>query len=676
MNGTLLILALALFAAGGLVDLALGPLHWWARLVPYGLGGAGSALLCAVGARASVGQPRVFDLGATLAVGHTLVRLDPLAGVFLTLTGGLGVGISACFVAWAAPPGRVGGRGVAAAYLLVLGAVAVVELAGDAFSFLFAWEGLTLGFYVLVGHRRERPESVAASWLSLGIGKIGGASLLLGLLLLAGASHTTELAAWSHLGHAAPVRAAFALVVVGFAAKVGLVPFHAWLPSGYPAAPGPARAAMAGLAVNVGFYGLWRFLGILGPPPLWLAVVVLVIGGLTAFGGIAFGAVQGRLNRVIAYSSVENAGLILVGYGVALAGAATHHQAVAAVGLLAASLQVLSHAVAKSALFGASAFVEADFDSDDLEMLRGVGRRHPVSGVALGLGSLTLAGLPPTIGFVSEWFLLEALLQEFRVHQLAVRLSMALAGALVALSLGLAALAFIRLIGLTVLGRAGPVPDEGAPRGDTTAAGAFGLALLAVPCLGLAAVAPWVIRFMADGLAVVTGGRTALQALKSPWVLQPVFANFSILSPSWLFVVMPIAFGAVLLSTVVLSRGGLLRVRRVPPWRSATAGVVGANEYSAFGYANVLRHVLSNVLGSQRSLVHAEPAADGDGRGHVVVETVVVEPVFAYLYRPARAMWLRLGAVARRLQSGRLDAYVGYMLVTLVVLLVVVVAMQ
>jgi hydrogenase-4 component B len=674
VNGALLVVALGLWAAGAGWDLVVRPERRCARLAPYVAAAVGSGFVCAVGVRAVLGLAQQFDLGSTLGLGHTLVLLDPLAGLFLTLAGGLGVGISCCFVAWASPRDRVRGRGTAAGYLLVLASVTVVVSAADAFSFLFSWEALTVGLYVLTGVRRDLARTRQASWVTLAIGKLGGGLLLLGLLLLAGASHTTSFAGWAHLAPSAERQAGFALLVAGFGAKVGLVPFHVWLPSGYPAAPGPSRAAMAGLAANVGFYGLWRFLGILGRPPLWLAVLVLVLGGLTAFGGILFGAVDGRLNRVIAYSSVENAGLILVGYGVALAGEATRHPGVTVVGLLAASLQVLAHAVAKSTLFSAGAFLEADLGTDDLERLRGVGRRHRVSGAAFGLGSLTMAGLPPTIGFVSEWFLLEALLQEFRVHDLAVRLSMAFAGALVALSLGLAALAFIRLIGLNILGR--PAEPPGKPAGDGTVLGAGGLALLALPCLGLSAVAPWVIRFIANGLAVVTGSRGTLSALRSPWVLQPVFPSFSILSPSWLFVAMPIAFGTVTLAAVALSRRGLLRIRRVPAWRSATSGVAGADQYSAFGYANVLRHVLANVLGSRRSLVRIPASPGEDDRYHVVVETTVVEPLIAYLYRPARALWLWLATGARRLQSGRLDAYMGYMLVALLVLLAVVAAMK
>jgi formate hydrogenlyase subunit 3/multisubunit Na+/H+ antiporter MnhD subunit len=291
-----------------------------------------------------------------------------------------------------------------------------------------------VAFYILAGIRRADKANARASWAVLGMGKVSGAALLFAFLLLAGRSGSLTLAAWSHVPAGALHDTAFALLVVGFGAKVGLLPFQVWLPVGYPAAPGPTRAAMAGLATNVGFYGLWRFLGILGRPPLWLVVTVLVLGGVTALVGIAFAAVQASLSRAIAYSSVENAGLIVVGYGVALAGAATGRPELLAVGLLAASLQVLAHAVAKSGLFASAAFITADQGSDDLEKLRGAGRRTPVSGTSFALGSLTLAGLPPTIGFVSEWFLLEALLQQFRLQALALRFAMAVAGALVALT--------------------------------------------------------------------------------------------------------------------------------------------------------------------------------------------------------------------------------------------------
>lgn len=675
MTPVLLLVGIAVWSAGAGFDLVAGADRRWARPVPFTAGLVGSGVVTIAGVLAVLGRPDTVRLGSTLGVGETTIRLDALAGLFLTLAGGLGMVISLCLVSWSWPERRLRGHGTGAGYLLLLGSVVLIVIAADAFTFLFAWEALTISFYVLVGFRRHDPAQGRAAWATFGIGKLGGAALLFGFLLLAGRAHSYSFAAWAHVPSGSLHDAAFALIVVGFGAKVGLVPLQVWLPIGYPAAPGPTRAAMAGLAANVGFYGLWRFLGILGSPPEWLAVAVLVLGAVTALLGIVFAAVQSELNRVIAFSSVENAGIILVGYGVALAGAATHHSGIVAIGMLAASLQVLAHAVAKSSLFTSSAFIESHFHSDELESLRGIGHRNRFSGAVFAIGSVTLAGLPPTIGFVSEWFILEALLQEFRIHVLALRLGMAFAGALVALTAGVAILCFIRLVGLMVLGRTEHPPSAAGTDGGYL--GRAGLALLGAACLALAATAPWVIRFISMGLVPVVPRAVTAGALRSPWVLQPVFADFSILSPSWLFIVMPLGLVAVGLGAMLLSNGRLLRIRRVPAWRSASAGVAGPDRYSAFGYANVLRHVLSNILGLQRSAVMVDdPESPPTDHAHVEVRSSVVDPVETYLYRPMRWLWLWMSRLARRLQSGRLDAYVAYMLVTLIVLLAIVAALD
>ncbi|MHB8505947.1 MAG: proton-conducting transporter membrane subunit, partial [Acidimicrobiales bacterium] len=254
----------------------------------------------------------------------------------------------------------------------------------------------------------------------------------------------------------------------------------------------------------------------------------------------------------------------------------------------------------------------------------------------------------------------------------ALRLGMAAGGALVALTAGVAVLCFIRVIGLSVLRRPSRVPSAGPGAGVF---GRAGLGLLGLSCLGLATVAPLVVAFLSDGLAPVVNPRLVEQARVSPWVLQPVFGSFSKFSPPWLYVTMPVAFVAVAGMAVAASKGRLLRIRRVPAWRSASGGVSGPDRYSSFGYANILRHVLSNVLSARREVV-VVGSADHE-RIHepsVEVRTSVVEPVETYLYRPARALFLWCARQARRLQSGRLDAYIAYMLAALIVVIAVVAA--
>ena len=428
--------------------------------------------------------------------------------------------------------------------------------ARDAFTALFGWETLTLAFYLLAGTERNKPGRAAAAQVTLAFGKVSGAALLAGLLLLATRSHSIMLASFAHVPGGAARTTAEVLLLGGFAVKAGLVPFQVWLPRGYAAAPGPARAIMAGVCVNVAFYGMWRTFALLGRPPGWLTGGLLVLGASSALLGIAHAAAQNRLSRVIAYSSIENTGLIVVGFGVALTGAGIGDRRLVAAGLLAATLQVVTHTLAKSLLFTSSAGIEAATGADDLEELRGRARRTPWSGFGLAVGSLTLAGLPPTAGFVSEWFLLESLMQQFRVPGLGYRLVLTLAGAAVALTVGFAGVTFVRLVGLIVLGRG---TESGPGWSGYGPAGRAAVLVLSAACLGIAAVTPLEIRVIAAGLSPAVPGSLTTGALKSPWVLQPVFDGFSILSPSWLWVEMPLMLLLTALFAWAVSGRRLLR---------------------------------------------------------------------------------------------------------------------
>ena len=683
--GGVLAAGLILLALAAGADLVAG-VRWpaWCR-VPYLLGAAGSVCLLVAGAAAAAGRDVAIQSGAVLggvaAGGHHLFSVvsgltaDRLSGLFLIIAFGAAAAVSLAFASWAAGPAGPGRRGLGASYALALGSVAVVLTARDAFTVLFGWESLTLAFWLLAGFNRNSPGRRLSALVTLAFGRVSGASLLAGLLLLVTRSGSLTLSSLAHVP-AGPLRAtACVLLLIGFAAKVGLVPFQVWLPRGYSAAPGPARAIMAGVSVNVGFYGLWRTLAILGPPPAAVIDILLVLASATALLGIAHAAVQGSLQRVIAYSSVENTGLILAGFGVALVGAATGTHALMAVGLLAATLQVIAHTAAKSLLFAASSSIQPPGGSDDLDSLRGSVRRTPWAGTGLAIGSLTLAGLPPTAGFVSEWFLLEALMQQFRVPGLADRLVLAVTGAAVALTVGFAGVTFVRVIGLVVLGR--PTAEEHGGATDTGRIGRIGIVLLGAACLALAAVTPLEIRLIGAGLAPVLPTPAVTAALKSPWVVQPVFAGFSILSPSWLWIVMPSLFAAVAILTWLASGSRLLRVRRVPAWRSATAGVSGHDSYTAFGFANPTRRVLGAVLHTRAVVTRLDMSGAEEGADvvatapHVEYSSDVIEVTEHYLYRPFRRPFALLVRQAQRLQSGRLDAYLAYMLIALIAALAV-----
>jgi hydrogenase-4 component B len=681
----LLLAALVLLAATGLLDLALGPrLHRRLRSVPAYLSATACGCLAVVGIGALTGHP-IAPTGASVLEMHDGgFGTDHLTGLFLLIAFAIAAPICVSYAPSPAQPRPTSARGLHAATALTLAALALILTAQGIFGFAFAWEGLTLGFYFLTGLERDKPGRTDASVLMIGFGKLSGAALLLGWLLLASSAHTLTFAGLPNAAPGAARDAAYALLILGFAVKVALVPLQVWLPSTYSAAPGPARAIMAGVAVNAGFYGLWRTLALLGAPPHYLPIVILLLAAASALLGIAHATVQTHLSRVIAYSSIENTGLILAGYGIALIGADQHSNALIAVGLLAATLQLIAHAIAKSLLFAAAGVIQERYGTDQLDDLRGIARRLPFAGSAFSTGALTLAGLPPTLGFVSEWFLLEALLQQFRLPGLPFKLTLAATGAAVALTAGFAGVAFARLLGLMVLGDPGPHRRPPGPDRILSWGGRIALAALTTGCLALAALTPLEIRVIARGLTPLVPAPTMLGALKGPWVLQPVFADFSILAPTWLWIMMPALLLGVAALLLVASRGRALSVRRVPAWRSATEGVEGEDRYTSFGYANPTRRVLANILLTRtelRRLQSEGPQRDTGYPGLRAPEATlgytsdVVEIVGTFLYRPLLRPLRAIVTAAKRLQSGRLDAYIAYMLIALVAVIALIVAM-
>jgi formate hydrogenlyase subunit 3/multisubunit Na+/H+ antiporter MnhD subunit len=639
---------------------------------------AAAVVLVITGARGMTRHPGRISLGETGGLGPTHLQVDALSGLFLVIAFGVAVPVLLAAVSRAATADR---PRLPTLIAVTLACVQVIMTADNFFVLLFGWETLTFAFYLLTGFDRTEPGRATASVITGVFGKASGSALLIGGTLLAAHARTFTISDLGH-GPGAATQAGYALLLLGFAVKVGLLPVQVWLPPGYANAAPAARAVMAGVAVNVGFYGMWRTLQVLGPPPSWLVVVVLVLGGATAILGIAHAAVHAHLAYLVAWSSVENAGVITAGFGVALMGAHVHQSKLVAAGLLAATAQICAHALGKSLLFVTTAALGQGLGTLDLDRLRGVVRRVPWTGTGVVIGAWTLAGLPLAAGFASEWFTLEALMQQFRVRGLALQLATATAGALVALTVGVAGVTFVRLIGLTALGPTrADAPRPGGALVERTLAHRAAVSLLMLGCLGLAVITPLEVRFIARGLSPVVGP-TTLGALPGPWVVQPVYAGFSALSPSWLWIVIPGLIACIAAAGVLLSGSRMFRVRRVPAWSSASPGVERGSGYTSYGFVNPMRKVLTNLLMTRAELRREEERTGGrtgaenaGAAGARLGYTVdVIEVVQHYLYRPAAALVLALARAAKRLQSGRLDAYLTYMLIALVAVLALVTA--
>ena len=621
---------------------------------------AGSALLAAVGvATAGHWATAEINLGGWLGFGDARLRADGLAGIFLALVGVTGTAVSLVLLE------RRPTRFATSLHALILLAVATVIGTDQAFVFLLAWETITLSLYLLAASDRDRPGALLSAYFGGSLSKLGGACLLAAFALLYGKTGSFEFHTWATAGGLGAARSvAFVLLLIGFGTKIGLIPSQAGLPPLYTASPA-ATAATVAIAYNAGFYGLWRLdYQTLGPGPAWWGEVVLILGALTALVGILYAVAQDEIARFLGYSSVEHGGIILLGFGVALLGQSAHQPQLAAAGLLAATLHLIMHGIAKPLAFLAADRVTAATGERDLRPLGGLAPRLPRTAIAFGLAVLSLAAMPPFGGFVSEWFTFEALLQSFRLDSTIARLIMALAAAILALTAGIGLLAFAKLYGGIFLGRARSVFAHLREPGPS-----LGMLALSAVALVLGAIAPWEIRWLGRGLHDTLGFDPAGSTISFPLVLGPVYRHFSVLAPTWLAIGIPAFVGTSALLVRVLLRPP---VRRAPVWLSGTAPDVALVQYTPDSYANPIRVVLSSLYRFRRTL---EPIPDTHPQ-EFALHTRVTPAFEAYLYRPLARAGLRLSDQTRKLQSGRLGTYLLYILIVLIAALALIPALH
>ncbi|HVW18698.1 MAG TPA: proton-conducting transporter membrane subunit [Solirubrobacteraceae bacterium] len=638
-------IALVAGAAGSLLHARLGALAC----------AAGCVALAVVGIDAALGGGASAGLGGWLGYGHHALRADGLAGIFLGLTGVTGAAVS---LGYAELPHD---RRLTALHGTLVLFVAVAIGATNGFLFLLAWEALAVCIFLLASADAGRPGALAAGYLTAGLTKVGGAALLAALGLLYARTGSFDLGAWARAGarlDAGTRDALFVLFVVAFGTKVGTIPLQGALPAGYGAAP-RAGAASLSVALCAGFYGLWRFvLQTLAPASAWWADALLVLGAITAFGGILYALTQDDVRRFLGFSTVEHAGIALVGFAVALLGQAAHDRELAAAGLLAATLHVVAHGLAKTLALLAADRAQQGAGERTIDALGGLASRLRPSSLALGAASLTLAAIPPLGGFVSEWFTFEALLQGFRAPTLLARLLCALAAAALAFTAGLGLLAFAKLLGFTTLGPA----RTGSARRAAEAGPALSVGALTVVVAFLGTVAPWEVQLLGRGLAATLGFDPSGAALSHPLVLGPVFADFSVLAPTWLSIVLP---GYAALAALIVLARNRRPARRAPVWVTGSGAQLPAVQYRPSAYSNPIRVVLKGILAYRTTQV----AEEG---GTVRLETRVVLAVDRLVYAPLARAALAVAQVVRASQSGRLGDYLLYMLAALVVVLALV----
>ncbi|HET9018332.1 MAG TPA: proton-conducting transporter membrane subunit, partial [Acetobacteraceae bacterium] len=414
--------------------------------------------ICAVAGLAGLVSIGMAPAGVALPLGlpwvGTHLRLDALAGFFLFVVNLGGAGASLYALGYGrheTAPERV-----LPFYPVFLAALNLVILADDAFSFLFAWEVMSLASWALVVAHHHEPENLRAGQVYLLMASFSGMALLFALGLLAGPAGGYAFAAMRASAPSAGVAGlALMLALLGTGAKAGLVPVHAWLPLAHPAAPSHVSALMSGVMTKVAIYAFLRIgFDLLGVPPWWSAAVVLALGGATAVLGILYALMQSDLKRLLAYSTVENVGIVFIGLGLAMAFRSSGFGAGAALALTAALFHVFNHAVFKSLLFYGAGAVLTATGTRDMEQLGGLIHRMKRSSVAVLIGCAAIAALPPLNGFVSEWLTLQAIVLRPDLPQWGLKVLIPTDGALLALAAALAGACFVKLFGVSFLGRA------------------------------------------------------------------------------------------------------------------------------------------------------------------------------------------------------------------------------
>ena len=620
----------------------------------------GAALTCFLYA----GPPWMTVLPIGLPGIGARFRVDALSAFFLVVVN-LGAAVTSLYALGYGRHGEAPAR-VLPFYAAFLGAMNLVVFADDAFTFLLAWEFMSLTSWAIVLANHRDPANSRAAFIYLVMASFGTLCLLLAFGLLAGPAGGYAFDTMRAANFPATTAVlAVLLALTGAGSKAGLVPLHVWLPLAHPAAPSHVSALLSGVMTKVGVYGFVRIVfDLAGPPNPWFGLVVLTLGGITAAIGVLYALMQHDLKRLLAYHTVENIGIIFIGLGLALAFRANGMNVAGALALTAALFHVFNHSVFKSLLFYGAGAVLVATGERDMERLGGLIHRMPQTAVVFLIGCAAISALPPLNGFVSEWLTFQAILVSPQLPQWGLKLTVPAAGALLALSAALAAACFVKAFGVTFLGR---------PRSPTAAAAtevdAFSLTamfLLAAICF-LAGVLPgFVIDALSPATLLLTGDTMPRQA-GVPWLsIVPIGQSRSSYN-GLIILVFLIASGTI--TAMVIHRFATRATRRSAIWDCGFPLDAPQTQYASSSFAMPIRRVFGTAVFNVHERVDMpRPGEMRAGSFHLRV----LDPAWSLVYGPiARGVGVAATRL-NRLQFLTIRRYLTLVFATLILLLVVV----
>jgi hydrogenase-4 component B len=600
---------------------------------------------------------------------HLGFVVDRLSAWFLLVLALLAAPIAIYSLGYVAH-GALGRRSafVGVSFSVLIAAVEMVFVADGVIVFLFAWELMTLASTALVATEHESTESRRAAFLYLVMSHVATGCLIGGFLLVSSFTGSLDLPRLASGGSLSGRTRdlVFALFFTGFGIKAGVIPLHVWLPEAHPAAPSNVSAVMSAVMIKTGIYGLLRICAFgLGPPALSWGVVVLLCGGASAILGVLYALMQHDLKRLLAYHSIENIGIILLGLGAGMMALSTGRAELAAVGIAASLYHVLNHAVFKGLLFLGAGGVVMATGTRNIEEMGGLAKRMRWTALFFLVGAAAISGLPLLNGFVSEWLLFQARLFGFHLSpEPLVRFLFPVAGALLALTTALAAACFVKAFGITFLA----LPrGEGAEKAHESPWVMLGpQAFLAGMCFVLGLAPGWVLGVLQGVTASLPGVRPAPEMVRGLFAIAPGPGHFDHLKPP--LVALPVLLVVGLVSALFL--GVRYAVRRAPTW--GCGGELSARtEYTATAFSKPLMMIFGAIYRPTREVSRVEEVSPYFPSA--VRYRAQIEPTFErFVYGPLMRGVLGAAERMKVIQAGSLHAYLAYVMalvVTLVVLL-------
>ena len=548
-------------------------------------------------------------------------------------------------------------------YNIFIISMILVIIAGNAVMFLVVWELMSILSYFLVIYEHEKEETRKAGFTYIVMTHVGTGFIIIAFLTLAGATGSFNFDTFHGVGAQLPSllkNIVFISALIGFGTKAGIVPFHIWLPYAHPEAPSNVSALMSGVMIKIGAYMIIRVaFDFLGADVLWWGGLILVIGTVSALLGIIYAVVESDIKKMLAFSSIENIGIIFMGIGAAMIFMSSGYPKLAAFGLIAALYHTINHAVFKSLLFMGAGSILYSTHTKNIEKLGGLIKVMPWTAGFFLIGVMSISAIPPFNGFVSEWMLFQTLLQSIDLSNNFVTIAVLFSGAGLALTGALAAMCFTKAFGIGFL--ALPRSTHSKNAHEVPLSMLSGMGLLSVACLVLG-IMPHNVVTILDSISSPIVGSTIVSGLTPDHSVATVFSGFGSISTAWIALILTV------LSIIIVILLPMKSKCKYETWGCGQPTSTARNEYTATAFTQPVKMLFGKIYKESRD-IRTMYSGSRFFKSSIKFESHIESIFERYLYVPIIDFVKSVSRTSKIIQAGSIHAYIAYVFATLIILL-------